>query len=348
MNDCISIIERLEQERHLSSMEYAMLLSPSLPDETVAMLTLAARKLTDATFGNKVRVRGLLEITNVCRNNCLYCGLRRDNRNIRRYTLSDDIILSACQATYATGFRTFVLQGGENPALTVERISSLVGRIHTEFPDAAITISLGEWPDDALLSFRQAGASRYLLRHETHNQAHYGQLHPSDMSLDNRLRCIATLKRLGFQTGTGIMVGSPYQTTDHIIEDLHYMHSIQPEMIGIGPFIPNSATPFAKHPHGSIELTTRLISILRLMFPNANIPSTTALASLSPEGRNKGLAAGANVVMPNITPMDYRKDYSIYDNKAAYGSEAAEGLALLAAEVAEIGLELTTEKGDYK
>ena len=232
--------------------------------------------------------------------------------------------------------------------MTGERISLLVGRIHTEFPDAAITLSLGEWPDDALLSFRQAGASRYLLRHETHNQAHYGQLHPYDMSLDNRLRCIATLKRLGFQTGTGIMVGSPYQTTDHIIEDLHYMHSIQPEMIGIGPFIPNSATPFAKHPHGSIELTTRLISILRLMFPNANIPSTTALASLSPDGRNKGLAAGANVVMPNITPMDYRKDYSIYDNKAAYGSEAAEGLALLAAEVAEIGLELTTEKGDYK
>lgn len=348
MNDCISIIERLGQERHLSSMEYAMLLSPSLPDETVAMLTLAARKLTDATFGNKVRVRGLLEITNVCRNNCLYCGLRRDNRDIRRYTLPDDVILSACQSAYATGFRTFVLQGGENPALTVERISSLVGRIHTEFPDAAITLSLGEWPDDALLSFRQAGASRYLLRHETHNQAHYGQLHPSDMSLDNRLRCIATLKRLGFQTGTGIMVGSPYQTTDHIIEDLHYMHSIQPEMIGIGPFISNSATPFAKHPHGSIELTTRLISILRLMFPNANIPSTTALASLSPDGRNKGLAAGANVVMPNITPMDYRKDYSIYDNKAAYGSEAAEGLALLAAEVAEIGLELTTEKGDYK
>lgn len=348
MNDCISIIQRLEQERHLSSMEYALLLSPSLPDETVAMLTHAARKLTDATFGNKVRVRGLLEITNVCRNNCLYCGLRRDNRDIRRYTLPDDAILSACQSAYATGFRTFVLQGGENPALTGERISLLVGRIHTEFPDAAITLSLGEWPDDALLSFRQAGASRYLLRHETHNQAHYGQLHPSDMSLDNRLRCIATLKRLGFQTGTGIMVGSPYQTTDHIIEDLHYMHSIQPEMIGIGPFIPNSATPFAKHPHGSIELTTRLISILRLMFPNANIPSTTALASLSPDGRNKGLAAGANVVMPNITPMDYRKDYSIYDNKAAYGSEAAEGLALLAAEVAEIGLELTTEKGDYK
>lgn len=348
MNDCISIIERLGQERHLSSMEYAMLLSPSLPDETVAMLTRAARKLTDATFGNKVRVRGLLEITNVCRNNCLYCGLRRDNRDIRRYTLPDDVILSACQSAYATGFRTFVLQGGENPALTGERISLLVWRIHTEFPDAAITLSLGEWPDDALLSFRQAGASRYLLRHETHNQAHYGQLHPSDMSLDNRLRCIATLKRLGFQTGTGIMVGSPYQTTDHIIEDLHYMHSIQPEMIGIGPFIPNSATPFAKHPHGSIELTTRLISILRLMFPNANIPSTTALASLSPDGRNKGLAAGANVVMPNITPMDYRKDYSIYDNKAAYGSEAAEGLALLSAEVAEIGLELTTEKGDYK
>lgn len=348
MSNFIDIIERLGQERHLPSEEYATLLSPSLPPEAVATLTHTAKKKTESIFGNKVRIRGLLEITNVCRNNCYYCGLRKNNRDIRRYTLSDDEIISSCHKAYDTGFRTFVLQGGENPAMTKERVATIVDTLHTNHPDAAITLSLGEWSDDAYQLFREAGASRYLLRHETRNPAHYGQLHPPEMDLDNRLRCLSTLKHLGFQTGTGIMVGSPYQTIDHIIEDLHYMRSINPEMVGIGPFIPNSATAFAKHPHGSVELTTKLISILRLMFPNANIPSTTALATVASDGRTKGLLAGANVVMPNITPIRYRKDYSIYDNKAALGSEASEGLALLAAEVAEIGMEITTEIGDYK
>lgn len=342
------IIDRLIQERHLSHDEYAALLSSSCPEESVAVLKESARRQADAIFGRKVRIRGLIEITNVCRNNCLYCGLRRDNHSLRRYTLSDDEIIGACRIGYEAGFRTFVLQGGENPALTQRHVTDLVRSIHSEFPDAAITLSLGEWPDQAYEAFRDAGASRYLLRHESHNSEHYGVLHPSGMSLGNRLRCLETLKRLGYQTGSGIMVGSPMQTIGNIIEDLDYLYRLNPEMIGIGPFIPHSATPFAGHPAGSLDLTTRLIAILRLMFPYANIPSTTALATLDSNGRNLGLLAGANVVMPNLSPPGRRKDYSLYDNKAASGAEAAEGLDLLKAELARIGMEITMEKGDYK
>ena len=348
MNLISNIIERLAETRHLSTKEYAVLLSPSLDPKATVLLAATARKQTDIIFGRKVRIRGLIEVTNVCRNNCLYCGLRRDNRALPRYTLSADTILDSCRRGYEAGFRTFVLQGGENPALTVERVTETVGRIHTAYPDAAITLSLGEWPDEAYAAFRQAGASRYLLRHETRNHIHYNQLHPSDMSLDNRLRCLDTLKRLGYQTGTGIMVGSPGQTTAHIIEDLEYMYRLQPEMIGIGPFLPNSSTPLGNCKPGNLELTVRLISILRLMFPNANIPSTTALATLDREGRNRGIMAGANVVMPNLTPPECRAAYSLYDNKASTGAEAAEGIALLREQLAHIGMDITTEKGDYK
>lgn len=303
--------------------------------------------MTDRIFGRKVRIRGLLEITNVCRNNCFYCGLRRDNHTLRRYTLSADTIIDSCRKAYDTGFRTFVLQGGENPALTQGHVTHIVRQLHTLFPDAAITLSLGEWPDDAYEAFRKAGATRYLLRHETHNASHYSRLHPSDMSLDNRLRCLNTLKSLGYQTGSGFMVGAPWQTAAHIAEDLEYLSRLQPEMIGIGPFIPSASTPFAQFGHGSVNTTVRLISILRLMFPSANIPSTTALATIDSDGHMKGLLAGANVVMPNITPYNFRKNYSIYDNKAATASEAAEGLHILRKSLARIGMEITTERGDY-
>lgn len=348
MSRITDIIERLAEARHLLPEEYAALLSVSLrPDET-ALLAAKARETTDSIFGRKVRIRGLLEITNVCRNNCLYCGLRRDNHSLRRYTLSADTIIDSCYKAYIAGFRTFVLQGGENPALTQKNVTNLVEQLHNLFPDAAITLSLGEWPDEAYEAFRNAGATRYLLRHETRNAMHYSRLHPADMNLDNRLRCLDTLKCLGYQTGTGIMVGSPWQTAENIAEDLDYMSHLQPEMIGIGPFIPNSSTPFAQFSHGSVEMTVRLISILRLMFPSANIPSTTALATLDSDGHLKGLLAGANVVMPNITPPERRKDYSIYDNKAATGTEAAEGLQMLRERLASAGLEITTERGDYK
>ena len=348
MKTVTDIIDRLAETRHLPTGEYAALLSPSLGNDDAARLSAKAREVTDRIFGRKVRVRGLLEITNVCRNNCLYCGLRRDNHDVSRYTLSEEEIIRSCHEGYAAGLRTFVLQGGENPALSQQRIADIVKRLHDTFPDAAITLSLGEWPDEAYEAFRKAGASRYLLRHETRDPQHYSHLHPADMSLDNRLRCLDTLKRLGYQTGTGIMVGSPGQTIGHIVKDLEYMHHLNPEMIGIGPFVPSGATPFASHHAGSVELTIRLISILRLMFPYANIPSTTALATLSgSDGRNRGILAGANVVMPNISPLRCRESYSIYDNKAATGAEAAEGLELLARELSRIGMEITTERGNY-
>ncbi len=342
------IIERLHRTGRLTDDEFGALLSPDLDVEAAHQLATAARAVTDCVHGRRVRVRGLIEITSVCRNNCLYCGLRRDNRSAVRYTLSHEQIVEACREGYDAGLRTFVLQGGENPAITCAKVVRLVSDIVRACPDAAVTLSLGEWPDEALEAFRSAGATRYLLRHETYDARHYSSLHPREMSQDNRLRCLDTLKRLGFQTGTGIMVGSPGQTIDNIVSDLRYMHTLQPQMIGIGPFIPAAGTPFENCLPGNIDLTLRLISILRLMFPSANFPSTTALATLDPEGRIKGLLAGANVVMPNITPAPFRGAYTIYDNKKVTGAEAGDGLRLLADELAGAGLEMTCERGDYK
>lgn len=348
MTDARRIISRLASDCAISAADFRTLLSDSLAPSDAAILAATARECADAAFGRKVRIRGLLEITNVCRNNCLYCGLRRENRALSRYTLTDREILNACEKAFEAGFRTFVLQGGENPALSADYVAGIVRLLRKTFPEAAITLSLGEWPDEAFRMFREDGADRYLLRHETHNASHYAALHPAEMSRENRLRCLHTLKRLGFQTGTGIMVGSPGQTIEHIIEDIEFMRELQPEMIGIGPFIPHCATPFADCNAGSIGLTLRLISILRMLFPNANIPATTALATLRPDGRNLGIEAGANVVMPNITPPIYRGDYQLYDNKAASGAEAAEGLKLLEADLGRIGMEITTERGDFE
>lgn len=341
------IIGRLSRTGVLTDDEFAALLAPDLDRLAAALLAQTARATTDRTHGRRVTVRGLVEITSVCRNNCLYCGLRRDNRQAVRYTLSHDEILQACRRGYEAGFRTFVLQGGENRAIKCRDVVRLVSDIVLACPDAAVTLSLGEWPDEAFEAFKKAGATRYLLRHETFDAQHYAMLHPAEMSRDNRLRCLATLKRLGYQTGTGIIVGSPGQTTANIVNDLQYMRSLRPEMIGIGPFVPAEGTPFEHCDAGSIELTLRLISILRLMFPSANIPSTTALATLDADGRIKGLMAGANVVMPNITPLEVRGAYTIYNNKKVTGAESGDGLALLADELGGAGFELWTGRGDY-
>lgn len=343
------LIERLERERTLEREELIELLSPSLPGEAAAMLRQKAREVTDRVFGNRVRIRGLIEVTNVCRNNCYYCGLRKSNRTLRRYTLTPDRILECCAKGYDAGFRTFVLQGGENPAMTRRDVVEIVESIKRDYPDVAVTLSLGEWERDDYAAFRQAGADRYLLRHETRDSGHYSRLHPPEMSLTHRLQCLEWLKETGFQTGTGIMVGAPGQTAANIATDLLYMAGLKPEMIGIGPFIPNGSTPFAGEKSGSVELTIRLISMLRLMFPGANIPATTALATLSPgRGRVEGLLAGANVVMPNLSPPEVRADYALYDNKAAWGIEAAEGISRLADELRRAGLEITKEKGDFE
>lgn len=344
----IKLIDSLEHDRTLGHSEFIRLLSDDFPSDGALYLQHRARCVTDRIFGRKVRIRGLIEITNVCRNDCLYCGLRKSNRGLSRYTLSTEEILECCRRGHDMGFRTFVLQGGENPAFSSEKVVETVTAIHHEFDDSAITLSLGEWDDRDLLRFREAGASRYLLRHETIDPVHYSKLHPDEMSRENRLRCLRSLKRIGYQTGTGIMVGSPFQTLDNIADDLLFMRDLNPEMIGIGPFIPHSSTPFANMRPGNLDLTLKLISILRLMFPCANIPATTALHTLHPQGRDKGLLAGANVVMPNLSPSALRKRYSLYDNKKAFGAESAEGLATLASQLEKVNLFITTEKGDYK
>ena len=314
----------------------------------LGMRVQAAREVSLEQFGNRVFIRGLIEITNRCRNNCYYCGIRKENRNITRYELAQEEILSCCHEGYRLGFRTFVLQGGEAPAVKDEGMVETVAAIRQSFPDCAITLSLGEKSREAYERFFLAGANRYLLRHETCNEGHYHRLHPAEMSLSHRLQCLDWLKEIGYQVGTGIMVGSPYQTVDHLVEDILFIERFQPEMIGMGPFLPHHDTPFASFPPGDMELTLKLLSIFRLMHPAALIPATTALATLAPDGRERGILAGANVVMPNLSPSHQRAKYSLYDNKASAGAEAAEGLLKLEEQLKGIGYEVSKERGDYE
>ena len=337
-------------------------------DDSLELINSIARSETQKVFGNRIFVRGLIEVGNCCHNDCLYCGIRRSNRNVERYRLDKETILQCCDEGYRLGFRTFVLQGGEDNYMTDERIADIVSSIRREYPDSAITLSLGEKSYEAykmfyeaganryLLGeksyeaykmFYEAGANRYLLRHETHNPYHYSLLHPEKMSLQNRLQCLINLKEIGYQTGTGIMVGSPGQTTENIIEDILFIGEFKPQMIGIGPFIPHRDTPFADKSAGSIRTTLLLLSIFRLMHPHALIPSTTALASLAPDGRERGILAGANVVMPNLSPPQERSKYSLYNNKASMGAEAAEGLAFLEQKLSAIGYTIDYGRGDY-
>ena len=340
------LIDKLHQEHTLTAEEYRSLL---LCEDTTTNVYLQkkAQQTTIDRFGNAVFIRGLIEISNRCRNNCLYCGIRKGNTMVSRYALSRETILSCCREGHALGFRTFVLQGGEDVSQTDDWVTETVSAVRKEFPDCAITLSLGEKSKEAYQRFFEAGANRYLLRHETFNETHYQELHPSEMSRNHRLRCLKWLKEIGYQTGTGIMVGSPGQTIDHLVEDLLFIERFHPEMIGIGPFIPHAETPFANKPAGSIKLTLKLLSILRLMHPSALIPATTALASLSSDGRERGILAGANIVMPNLSPSSVREKYSLYNQKAAFGSEAAEGLKLLEEQLNKIGYTISNERGDY-
>ena len=342
-----TIVDKLCQEHTLKAEEYRSLLLCQ-DTEANAYLQQKAQQTTLARFGNAVFIRGLIEISNRCRNNCLYCGIRKSNTMVSRYSLSRETILSCCREGYALGFRTFVLQGGEDISQTDNWVTETVASIRQEFPDCAITLSLGEKSKEAYQRFFDAGANRYLLRHETFNETHYRNLHPSEMSQTYRLNCLQSLKDIGYQTGTGIMVGSPGQTIDHLVEDILFIEHFQPEMIGIGPFIPHADTPFANEQAGNIELTLKLLSIFRLMHPSALIPTTTALASLSPDGRERGILAGANVVMPNLSPSVVREKYTLYNNKVAFGSEAAEGLKLLEKQLNKIGYTISRERGDYK
>ncbi len=311
-------------------------------------LRAAADKLRRERYGTDVYVRGLIEFTNHCRNNCRYCGIRAGNNPVRRYRLSEEEIIAIADKGYGQGLRTIVLQGGEDPAFDDGSICRIIKGIKDVHPDCAVTLSIGEKPEVSYRKYFEAGASRYLLRHETADEAHYRKLHPDSMSLSNRKQCLHNLKEIGFQTGAGFMVGSPFQTLDNLVEDLRFLQGLQPAMIGIGPFIPTKGTPFENEPHGSPEMTLNLISILRIMFPYALIPATTALGSILPDGIILGLKAGANVLMPNLTPPDVRKLYSIYDNKSSIKEEASVTDGSLAKLVRSAGYGIVVDRGDVK
>ena len=340
------MIEKLRKTRNLGDDELLELLQTSDPAVSQSLKD-TAREVADSVFGKEIYLRALIEWSNVCRNDCLYCGIRKSNAALQRYTLTEEEILECCAKAWEMGLRTFVLQGGENPA-AAERLVPVVRIIRTTWPGAAITLSLGELPFSTYKSLRDAGADRYLLRHETASAEHYERLHPASMQLQTRLQCLQELRSLGFQTGAGMMIGSPWQTPRELLADIRFLQEFKPEMIGIGPFIPQKDTPLGHFPAGSAELTLRLIAILRLMLPHAMIPSTTALSSLMPGGRMACIAAGANVVMPCFTPAKNRGSYALYDGKSASYIETEQNLNILKEELAAHGYTVSPTRGDYK
>lgn len=337
------LIEKLKQDRDLPNDELKILLENDASDP---LLYQTADHIRREIYGDQVYLRGLIEFSNHCRNNCYYCGIRAGNKNIARYRLHKPEILSCCREGYQLGFRTFVLQSGEDAYYTDTMICEIVSEIKEEFPDCAVTLSIGEKSRSSYQAYFQAGASRYLLRHETADAWHYQKLHPVTMSLENRKRCLYDLKEIGYQIGSGFMVGSPYQKTEFIIEDLRFLQELQPDMIGIGCYITHPDTPFASFENGSLLLTLRLLSVLRLMFPYALIPATTALGTIHPQGRELGLKAGANVIMPNLSPVSVRKLYSLYENKICTGEEAVQCRSCLERRVTSAGYRIVTSIGD--
>ena len=346
MNYGIELAKKLVAQKTLTENEYCHLIEHYDP-EIAAYLAQQAVAVRQAIYGTDVYVRGLIEIGNVCKNDCLYCGIRRSNRNCQRYTLSSEEILERCRIGYRLGFRTFVLQGGEHPGLDNDALCALLLSIKNEFPDCAITLSIGERSLESYRKLRQAGADRYLLRHETADPDHYALLHPHEMSFANRMQCLHDLKALGYQVGCGFMVGSPYQTPAHLAKDLKFIEAFQPEMCGIGPFVPHSDTPLGTHPAGTVELTCYLLSIIRLICPKVLLPATTALGTIHPNGREMGILSGANVVMPNLSPNEVRKKYTLYNNKLSDGAEAAECLETLCNRMESIGYRVVPHRGDH-
>ena len=340
------ITEKLEKEQFLEAAEFKWLLEHNSP-ELRADLAKRAQRVAGETFGKGVYVRGLIEFSNYCKNDCYYCGIRCGNEQAHRYRLNEQEILDCCALGYDLGFRTFVLQGGEDPDFSDQMMVELIGKIRAGYNDCAITLSLGERPRAVYEAFFAAGANRYLLRHETATADHYQKLHPRELQLENRKACLHHLKEIGFQVGTGFMVGSPHQTVENLVADLVFIKELNPQMIGIGPFIPHQHTPYKNARAGTLEETLLLISMLRLMLPKALIPATTALGTIDPNGRELGILAGANVVMPNLSPVAVRKDYSLYDNKICTGDEAAECRVCLSKRMEGIGYEILTHRGDY-
>lgn len=341
------IIERLKAEQMLSVGELDCLLTTK-DTETVEKLKAEARMAAQSVYGKQIYIRGLIEFTNYCKNDCYYCGIRRSNRNAQRYRLTEEDILACCKEGYELGFRTFVLQGGEDGYYTDEKLTALIRKIKEVYPDCALTLSIGEKSEESYRAYKEAGADRYLLRHETAREEHYRKLHPEEMSCENRKNCLRTLKKLGYQTGAGFMVGSPYQTIDDLVEDFLFLKELDPEMVGIGPFIAHQDTPFHDEKSGTLEDTLFYLALLRLMLPNVLLPATTALGTICPKGRELGVKSGANVVMPNLSPVSVRKKYMLYDGKICTGDEAAECRFCLSRRMELIGCQIVTDRGDYK
>ncbi len=343
----LDLIDQLRRERILARDQFVSLIEANTPElrEYAAGL---ARATCREHYGDAVFVRGLIEFTNYCKNNCFYCGIRSGNRDASRYRLSREQILECCRTGYGLGFRTFVLQGGEDNFYDGDAMVDLISAIRSGYPDCAITLSVGEKSHETYVRFFEAGANRYLLRHETADPEHYAKLHPASLSLANRKKCLFDLKSIGFQTGAGFMIGSPFQTPANIADDLLFLHELQPHMVGVGPFIPHHDTPFAHHPAGRVDSTLLAISLVRLMLPRSLLPATTALGTMDPTGREKGILAGANVVMPNLSPLEVRDKYLLYDNKLNTGMEAAEHLEELRRRLAAIDCRIVVDRGDYR
>ena len=341
------LIDKLALTHSLTLSEYEYLIENRTQESADRLRELAVRVRREH-YGNAVYIRGLIEISNICKNDCIYCGIRCSNKDCERYRLTKEDILSCCDEGYALGFRTFVMQGGEDPHFDDELLCDIVSSIKGKYPDCAVTLSMGERSRESYERLFAAGADRYLLRHETADAEHYSKLHPSNMSFLNRMRCLRDLRDIGFQTGCGFMVGSPYQTYAHIAKDLKFIEEFKPQMCGIGPFIPHKATPFASFAAGTVELTCYLLSIIRLIHPTILLPATTALGSIEEGGREKGILCGANVVMPNLSPMDSRKKYELYNNKLYSSAESAQAKAELEERIKNIGYEVVCHRGDAK
>ena len=345
--EVINIIEKLKKEQTATKEELVYLLE-NITDEELKVLRRKAQVTAIMNFRKDIYIRGLIEISNYCKNDCLYCGIRRSNKNAVRYRLTKEQILSCCDIGYELGFRTFVMQGGEDPYFTDEVMCEIIHTVKSKYPDCAITLSLGERGKESFKRLYDAGADRYLLRHETADPGHYKKIHPPELNYENRIRSLYELKEIGFQTGAGFMVGSPFQTTENLADDLLFIKALEPQMCGIGPFIPHKDTIFADKAHGSLRLTLILLSIIRLMQPKILLPATTALGTIDPKGRELGILHGANVVMPNLSPQEHRADYALYDNKACTGEEAAECIQCLSRRLNSIGYQIVTDRGDYK
>ncbi|MDE6726070.1 MAG: [FeFe] hydrogenase H-cluster radical SAM maturase HydE [Ruminiclostridium sp.] len=341
------IINKLYRTGDLTDKELKQLIE-NRTEEDFTLLSQKARSRCDEEYNNKIYMRGLIEFSSYCKNDCLYCGLRRSNKNAERYRLSKEDIMNCCENGYKLGFRTFVIQGGEDAFYSDDLFCEIIEGIKEKFPDTAVTLSLGERSRESFKRLFDAGADRYLLRHETADSDHYGKLHPKELTLEHRMECLKQLKEIGYQTGCGFMVGSPYQTAECIVKDLRFIKKFQPQMVGIGPFIPHKDTPFKEEKAGTLEFTLFLLSVIRLLLPKVLLPATTALGTIDPTGREKGIKAGANVVMPNLSPVGVRKKYSLYDNKICTGEEAAECVECLRKRMQSAGGELVVDRGDSR